>query len=108
MPPHSDLPALTDVLTQALDELCRRYRVAQLDLFGSAADGTFDPEHSDVDLMVTFDEMPAAEYADCYFGLLESLECLFGRPVDLVTARSIRNPYFRESVERTRRRLYAA
>lgn len=49
-----------------------------------------------------------AGYADRYFGLLEGLEQLFGRPVDLVVASAIRNPYFRESVERTKALLYAA
>jgi len=46
-------------------------------------------------------------YADRYFGLLEALEALFGRPVDLVVASAIKNPYFRESVEKTRELLYA-
>jgi hypothetical protein len=39
---------------------------------------------------------------------MENLERLFGRPVDLVMARAIRNPYFLESVNRTRTVLYAA
>ena len=47
-------------------------------------------------------------YADAYFGLLESLQELFGRPVDLVVASSIKNPYFRGTVERTKALLYAA
>jgi len=47
-------------------------------------------------------------YADSYFGLLEALEQLFNRPVDLVVASAIKNPYFRESIERTRVLLYAA
>ena len=50
----------------------------------------------------------AAGYADRYFGLLESLEQLFGQPVDLVVASAIKNPYFRESVDRSKALLYAA
>jgi len=46
--------------------------------------------------------------ADQYFGLLEALERLFGRRVDLLTRRSLRNPYFVHSVEKTRQVLYAA
>jgi predicted nucleotidyltransferase len=47
-------------------------------------------------------------YVDAFFGLKEGLEELFGRPVDLVSAASIRNPFFRQSVERTKALLYAA
>ena len=47
-------------------------------------------------------------YATAYFGLLEGLQALFAQPVDLVAESAITNPYFRESVERTRTQLYAA
>ena len=52
--------------------------------------------------------MPPGAYADAFFGLKESLEQLFGRPVDLVAAAAIRNPYLRESVDRGKTLLYAA
>ncbi len=91
-----------------LGALCRRHQVRRLEVFGSAATGEFRREDSDLDFLVEF-EMTANEgYADRYFGLLESLEELFGRSVDLVVASAIQNPYFRESVERTRALLYAA
>src|SRR3989442_1457120 len=51
---------------------------------------------------------PPGRYADNDFGLLEGLEKLCGRPVDLVVASVIQNPYFRQSVERTKALLYAA
>ena len=88
--------------------LCRRYRVVRLFLFGSATRGDFDAERSDFDFLVEFESLPRGEYADSYFGLLEDLEQLLGRPVDLVVASAIRNPYFRESVEETRTLLHAA
>lgn len=90
-----------------LDGLCRSFRVRRLELFGSAASGAFR-EASDLDFLVEFAEPDASGYADRYFGLLESLEALFNRPVDLVVASAIRNPYFREMVDRTRQLLYAA
>lgn len=86
--------------------LCRRYGVRRLDLFGSAATGAFDPARSDVDLLVEFDDEPAQLF-DRYFGLRESLEALYGRPVDLVAAGSLRNPYFIAAVNETRRPVYA-
>ena len=83
-------------------------RLLRLDLFGSAASGGYDPARSDLDLLVQFESMPPVEHAENHLAFLESLESLFARRVDLVNADSIRNPYFRESVERTRRQLYAA
>jgi predicted nucleotidyltransferase len=99
--------AIVEQKKTALAELCRRYRVERLYLFGSAASGHFDAGHSDLDFLVSFaDREPTGEYADRYLGLAESLEQLFHRPVDLVTEQSIRNPYFRREVESTRQLLY--
>ncbi len=91
-----------------LELLCRRFGVRRLDLFGSAATSRDRSAESDLDFLVEFDAPPPGGYADAYFGLLESLEALFGRPVDLVVASAIRNPYFLEAVERTKTLLYAA
>lgn len=88
--------------------LCKRHRVKRLELFGSATRADFDARRSDLDFLVEFDQFPAGAYADAYFGLLESLEQLFQRPVDLVVASAIKNPYFRQAVERTKTLLYAA
>jgi predicted nucleotidyltransferase len=87
--------------------LCRRYGVARLELFGSAASGEFDPQRSDLDFLVQFDT-DSSRLFDRYFGLKESLEALYGRRVDLVTAGSLRNPYFIEAVNRSRQLVYAA
>ena len=54
-----------------------------------------------------FDELPPARYADAYFALKESLEALFGRPVDLITEAKLENPYFRERVQAERQAVYA-
>ena len=91
-----------------LEVLCRRFRVRRLDVFGSAAAGEFRSAESDLDFLVEFEPSAGSGYADRYFGLLESLEALFGRPVDLVVASAINNPYFRESVARSKVVLYAA
>lgn len=91
-----------------LEALCRRYRVRHLEVFGSAATGHLHCDTSDLDFLVEFEPQASAGYADLYFGLLESLAALFGRPVDLVIASTIRNPYFRQAVDRSRTQLYAA
>jgi predicted nucleotidyltransferase len=92
----------------AVSELCRQHSVRALDLFGSAASDRFDPATSDLDFLVEFEDLEPAAFSAAYFGLLEGLSTLFGRAVDLVVESSIDNPYFRESIERTRTSLYAA
>ena len=91
-----------------LERICLRYNVQRLDLFGSAATGRHHPGESDLDFVVEFQPKAHAAYAETYFGLLEGLGRLFGRPVDLVVGPAIRNPYFLESIENTRTPVYEA
>ncbi len=91
-----------------MNDLCRHYRVRKLDLFGSAAKGTFDPAKSDLDFLVEFDNLSRGNAADRFLGLLGDLEDLFGRKIDLVSDSAIRNPYFRKVVDEARVALYAA
>lgn len=93
---------------EALARLCVRHRVARLELFGSAAEGEFDSHQSDLDFLVEFLPLQAGQHADAYFALLDSLQALFGRPVDLLMVTAIKNPYFLQSVNRTRQVVYAA
>jgi predicted nucleotidyltransferase len=94
---------------EELNELCRRFHVRRLDLFGSATGGDFDSERSDLDFLVEFDPRePKALSFTTFFDLKEALEALFGRKVDLVEPRAIRNPYFKESIERSREPIFAA
>ena len=90
-------------------EICRRFHVQRLDVFGSAARGIdFDPARSDLDLMVTYDPaLPRPGLAE-YFGLRDELSAVFGRPVDLVMAGAVRNPFIRADIEQARELLYAA
>lgn len=87
--------------------LCRKYGVTRLDLFGSGTTGDWRPAESDLDLVVSFRPDPNGGLADRYLGLAEGLEALFGRRVDLLTERSIRNPYFLHGVAASRVPLYA-
>jgi predicted nucleotidyltransferase len=91
-----------------VEAACRRRAVRRLEVFGSAVRDDFDETTSDLDFLVEFDaatELPALER---YFGLKEDLEALFGRPVDLIMPRAVRNPYVRAEIERDRQLLYAA
>jgi predicted nucleotidyltransferase len=90
-----------------LQQLCARFRVSRLELFGSATSTRFDPSSSDLDFLVEFQDLGHG-YFDAYFGLLEALEALFGRPVDLVMSRAVTNPYFLEGIQASRTVVYAA
>ena len=93
---------------EAIAALCREYGVLRLDVFGSAAKGTFDPETSDLDFVASFAGRDVPGYATRYLRFAEALEDLFGRPVDLITEQGIKNPYFREEVDETRRSVYVS
>ncbi len=99
---------MTDEDRAAVERLCRELGVKRLDLFGSATSEAFDPERSDLDFLVEFGPLPPGRRFDAFFDLRESLESLFEKKVDLVTATGIQNRFFRQGVESTRRSLYAA
>ena len=94
----------------ALRELCHRFGVRRLDVFGSAARGSdFDPERSDADFLVELasDRDDLATFLD----LKEALEALLGRPVDLVERKAIeasRNPIRRRLILDEAQPVYAA
>ena len=93
----------------ALALLCEKYGVKKLEVFGSAAsDDRFNPQSSDVDFLVEFENLEPDGYARAYFGLLEDLQKLFDRPVDLVMTRAIRNKYFLRGIANSRTTIYAA
>lgn len=92
----------------AIESLCRKHAVRRLFLFGSALRPDFDPTSSDVDFLVDFLPTERKGFDDVYFLLLEDLQKLFGREVDLVEAGALRNPYFIANVNRTKRMVYAA
>lgn len=100
-------PIVEDKL-EALKDLCLKHRVERLDIFGSAARDDFDPEASDLDFLVEFESMSPVDHADSFFGLLEDLERLFGRHIDLLEPDPIENPYLWQAIERSRKVLYEA
>jgi predicted nucleotidyltransferase len=89
-----------------LVQACRKFGVRRLELFGSAVREDFDPVASDVDFIVSFADKSPGTYADRYLDFATTVERLLGRPVDLLTERSIRNPYFRREVDTARAVVY--
>ncbi len=92
---------------EEIAELCRKHHVRRLAVFGSATRDDFDPSRSDVDLRIEFEREAIDRYADNFFDLQDALEELFQRKVDILSAPTIRNPYFREAVESSLVTLYA-
>jgi predicted nucleotidyltransferase len=103
---------MIDLLKDHLNEIsdiCRRSGVCRLEVFGSAARGDFIPESSDVDFIAEFGPTPqAGDLLSSYMRLATDLEKLLGTDVDIITARSIRNPYFKQAVDSSREFVYAA
>ena len=91
---------------EALAEFCRKWRVRELSLFGSAVRDDFGPE-SDLDFLVSFDPGTPLDI-DWLLDMKEQLETLFGRPVDLVEKEALRNPWRKYEILRTRVVIYAA
>ena len=99
------------LVTQQRDKIaehCHRLNVRRLEVFGSAARGDFDPEKSDIDFLVEFENFNSPKILDRYLDLAESLEALFNRKVDLVTIDGVaKNPRFRTNVEAEKESVYA-
>lgn len=94
---------------EAIGRLCDEYGIRRLDLFGSASSGgDFDPQRSDVDFLVDFGVREEPIDVSTYLRFRDELASLLGRPVDLVVAGSVRNPYVLAEIERSRERVHAA
>ena len=92
-----------------LADLCRRYGVARLDVFGSAARATdFDPPTGEAEFLVEFDPRRAPMTLEHYFDFRDALRHALDRPVDLLEPQAIRNPYLRAAIEESRELVYAS
>jgi predicted nucleotidyltransferase len=85
--------------------LCMTHNVKSLFAFGSVCTDRFD-DKSDIDLLISFEPMEYGDYADTYFILADKFETLFQRSVDLVTDKSLSNPFFINSINQTKTLLY--
>lgn len=92
---------------ETIRQLCIKHNVKSLFAFGSVTTDAFK-DQSDIDLLVSFNPMSPEDYADNYFNLADSFEALLKRPVDLVTDKSLKNPYFINSVNKTKSKIYEA
>ncbi len=87
-------------------EFCQRWQVKELAIFGSALGGDFRPD-SDVDVLVVFQPDARRDLFD-HMKAEEELKEIFGRDVDLVEKRAIRNPFRRHSILSNYEVIYAS
>ena len=86
-------------------KLCSHYNVKELYAFGSVLTNEFNTE-SDVDLVVDFDPIDTALYADNYYDFKFSLQNILKRPIDLLEEKAIKNPYFKQNLNQQRQLIY--
>lgn len=94
---------------ERIAEFCRKWRIRELSLFGSALSDDFRDD-SDVDLLVVFEDAQR-DFGPWMIELTEmeeELQSIFGRPVDLIEKKLVRNPFRRHHILTTRRIIYAA
>jgi predicted nucleotidyltransferase len=88
-----------------IERLCIENKVRSLFAFGSAVRDELKPE-SDIDLLVDLEAQDPIEYTDNYFNLLEQLQKVLGRPIDLLETRGLKNRYLKAEIDRTKIPLY--
>lgn len=100
---------IIDINIEAIKNLCKRYMVSKLWVFGSILTPRFN-DVSDIDFAVDFDSdsinKKNADWADCFFGLLHGLESITKRKVDLVDETAVKNKYFRRELDNTKQLIY--
>lgn len=102
---------MNELIQNKLDKIitaCKEHHVVAISLFGSAAKDVMH-EGSDVDFLVMFsDAIDVLDYADNFFSLLEQLEGILKKKVDLVSVKSLKNPVLKEEIYQSKVDLYAA
>ncbi len=101
-----DLATLIKDRYVAFLDICRAHRVGKIYAFGSSITDHFDPDKSDIDLVVEIAIEDPADRGEALLSLWDKLEALFERKVDLLTEDSIRNPYLKANIDRTKRLIY--
>lgn len=87
-------------------DLCRSHQVDKVYAFGSSITDHFDPKTSDIDVVVKIGIDDPADRGEALLSFWDKLETLFSRKVDLLTEDSIRNPYLKSSINRTKKLIY--
>ena len=100
--------ALAQPQLAAIADACRQHQVLRMHLFGSALRDDFDPDRSDIDLLVEFQPIDPGALVGAYFALERQLSGITGQPIDLVMADAVRNSYVRVDIEASKQLIYEA
>jgi hypothetical protein len=95
-----------DIPMDKISAFCKKWKIKEFSLFGSVLRDDFRPD-SDVDALISFVENPGWDLYD-WVNMIEELKTIFGREVDLVSQKGLRNPFRRQNILATREVLYAA
>jgi uncharacterized protein len=85
--------------------LCKTHQVKELYAFGSSITDNYTPD-SDIDLIVEIDEPDPLNQGELLLSLWTELETLFDKEVDMLTIKSIKNPYLKQSIDSTKKLIY--
>jgi len=99
------LPKIILDKSKQIHKACKDYHVKELYLFGSSNKGKINKD-SDLDFLVNFEEMEFGNYTENYFQFISKLEELLGFKIDLITKKSLTNPYFIKSIEKNMSKIY--
>lgn len=89
-----------------LFKLCNKYKVNRLFIFGSLSKGKFNLKTSDIDMVIELEDLPPVEHGENLMKFWTELERLFTRKVDLLTMKSIKNPYIKKEIENSKLLIY--
>ncbi|MFC5282229.1 nucleotidyltransferase family protein [Pedobacter alpinus] len=101
-----DLKSIISQHHQAFINLCQKYQVEKIYAFGSSITSNFNPETSDIDIIVKIDIQNPADRGDALLSFWNKLEELFKRKVDLLTDDAIKNPYLKKNIDQTKKLIY--
>ncbi len=101
--------AIIEERKDELKDICEKLKIKRLYAFGSAVTADRFGENSDIDFLISFDEsISPGEYSENYFQLHYRLREIFNREIDIITERSLSNPYFIESLNKSKVLIYEA
>lgn len=100
------MPARINFDREKIAAFCRKWRVRELELFGSVLREDFRPD-SDVDILVTFQPDNRWSLWD-WPEMTDDLRAIFGRDIDLVEKQAVTNPFRRRHIRQNREVIYAA
>jgi hypothetical protein len=95
-----------DLHKDKIEDLCKKWKIAEFSIFGSALREDFSPK-SDVDVLISFEpDIPWSLFD--WVDMIEELQGILGRAVDLVEKSGLRNPFRRREILNSRQVIYAA